>query len=401
MNVLIVGGGGREHALAWKIAQSSHAPRLFCAPGNAGIAELAECVAPANLAQFAVENRIDLTIVGPEAPLCAGIADEFHARGLRIFGPVREAARLEGSKAFAKEFMLRHGIPSAAAKIFDDPQTAREFVRKRGAPIVIKADGLAAGKGVVVAQTAAEADQAIVNAQHFGNRVVIEEVLEGEEASVMGFVDGKSFKLLPAAHDYKRIGDGDTGPNTGGMGAHSPVEREVDASEIFDRVATGMKNYRGVLYAGLMMTRDGLKVLEFNCRFGDPETQVIVPRMDFDLIDALLATVEGRLGELKLRWERDAAVCVVMAARGYPAEVERGRVIEGLKTVDELANITVFHGATKRDAAGRLLTDGGRVFGITALGSSVGSARQSAYEAVGRIHFDGVQYRRDIAARAS
>lgn len=399
MRILVIGGGGREHVLCWKLAQSQRVTKLFCAPGNAGIAELAECVAPADLVQFAAENKIDFTVVGPESALCAGIVDEFQARGLRIFGPTRDAARLEGSKAFCKQFLLQHKIPTAAAGIFDDPVAAREYIRKHGAPIVVKADGLAAGKGVVVAQTVAEAEQAIVDLQRFGNRLVIEEVLQGEEVSVMALVDGKTFKLLPTAQDHKRVGDGDTGPNTGGMGAYSPA-MNVDASEIFERTLAGMKDYRGVLYAGLMITGDGPKVLEFNCRFGDPETQVVVPRMDFDLLDALEATAAGRLDSVRLAWKREAAVCVVMAAGGYPGEFPRGQRITGLQAAAELAKVAVFHAGTKRDPDGEIVTDGGRVLGVTALTEEIEAAAREAYRAVGLIRFDGAHYRRDIAARA-
>jgi phosphoribosylamine--glycine ligase len=411
MKILIIGGGGREHALAWKIAQSRYAPQILCSPGNAGIAELAECVTPGNLAQFAAENGIDLTVVGPEGPLCAGIADEFHARGLRIFGPVKRAAQLEASKVFAKDFMARHSIPTAAGESFDNAAAARKFIRKRGVPVVVKADGLAGGKGVVVAGTVEEAECAVADTMErrvFGDagaRVVVEECLAGQELSVMALVDGESYRSLGAVRDYKRAFDAGRGPNTGGMGAYSPALLEADTTEIFTRTLAGLRaegiDYRGVLYAGLMSTRDGPKVLEFNCRFGDPETQVLVQRMDFDLIDAALATIEGQLSELELRWKPNAAVCVVMAAPGYPGAVERGRVIEGLKVASELANVTVFHAGTKHDAAGRIVTDGGRVLGVTACGEDLASARQCAYEAVGRIHFDGAQYRRDIAARAS
>jgi len=400
MNILVIGGGGREHALCWKLAQSRRVTKLFCAPGNAGIAELAECIAPADLVRFAGDNRIDFTVVGPEAPLCAGIVDEFQAKGLRIFGPTRDTARLEGSKAFAKQFLLKHNIPTAAAGVFDNPADARDYVRKRGAPIVVKADGLAAGKGVVVAQTVDEAERAIADVWRFGNRVVIEECLTGEEASVMALVDGKSFRLLPVAQDHKRVGDDDTGPNTGGMGAYSPVGLDVDAAEIFERTLAGMPGYRGVLYAGLMLTDDGPKVLEFNCRFGDPETQVVVPRMDFDLLDALEATADGRLGSVQLQWKRDAAVCVVMTAGGYPGEVQRGDRIAGLQAATKLANVAVFHAGTKRDAAGEIVTDGGRVLGVTALGENIEAAARQAYRAVELIRFDGAHYRRDIASRA-
>jgi phosphoribosylamine--glycine ligase len=396
MNILVIGGGGREHALVWKLSQSA---TVYCAPGNPGIAELAECVNPGDLAQFAAEKKIDLTVVGPEAPLCAGIADEFRAKGLRIFGPTRDGARLEGSKAFCKQFFLKQGIPTAAAGIFDKPQAARDYVRKHGAPIVVKADGLAAGKGVVVAHTVAEAEQAIVDLQRFGSRLVIEEALRGEEVSVLAFVDGKTFKVMPTAQDHKRVGEGDTGPNTGGMGAYSPA-MNVDATEIFERTVAGLKDYRGVLYAGLMLTEDGLKVLEFNCRFGDPETQAIVPRMDFDLVEACIATADGRLDEVELKWKREAAVCVVMAAGGYPGSFERGKLIEGLKEAAQLANVAVFHAGTKRAPDGRIVTDGGRVLGVTGLGETIEAAARRAYEGVAQIRFDGAQVRRDIAARA-
>jgi phosphoribosylamine--glycine ligase len=395
MKVLVIGGGGREHALVWKLAQTA---KVYCTPGNPGIAELAECVAPTDLVSFAVEKKIDLTVVGPEAPLCAGIADEFRAKGLRIFGPGRHAAQLEGSKAFCKQFLLQQNIPTARAGIFDDAQSARDYVRKHGAPIVVKADGLAAGKGVVVAQTVAEAEQAISDVQRFGNRIVIEEALQGEEVSVLAFVDGRNFKLMPTAQDHKRIGEGDTGPNTGGMGAYSPAVN-VNASEIFERTVAGIENYRGVLYAGLMLTADGPKVLEFNCRFGDPETQAIVPRMDFDLAEACAQTAHGAL-TMDLKWKREAAVCVVMAAGGYPGNIERGKPIEGLKEAAQLANVTVFHAGTKRVPDGRIVTDGGRVLGVTGLGDTITAAAQRAYEGVSRIRFDGAQVRRDIAARA-
>jgi phosphoribosylamine--glycine ligase len=404
MKIFVIGGGGREHALVWKISQSRRVTQIFCAPGNAGIADLAECGAPADLVEFAIEKQIDFTVVGPEAPLCGGIVDAFQAKGLKIFGPSRQAAQLEGSKAFCKRFLLQHGIPTAAAGMFDDPVAARDYVRKRGAPIVVKADGLAAGKGVVVAETVAEAERAILDVWRFGNRVVIEECLRGEEVSVMALVDGTRFRLLPAAQDYKRVGDGDTGPNTGGMGAYSPVKFAVDAAGIFQRTLAGLKaegiEYRGLLYAGLMLTAAGPKVLEFNCRFGDPETQVVVPRLDSDLLDALLAASDGRLDGVELKWKAEAAVCVVMASRGYPGNYERGKAIAGLKEASSLANVCVFHAGTKRSASGEIVTDGGRVLGVTALGAGVAEARRRAYEAIGRIRFDGAQYRRDIADRA-
>jgi phosphoribosylamine--glycine ligase len=391
VRILVIGGGGREHALVWKLAQAGH--NVFCSPGNPGIAEVATCV-PAVDESF----DADLTVVGPEAPLCAGIADRFRAKGKKIFGPGREGARLEGSKAFCKQFLLQHNIPTARAGIFDDPVAARDYVRKQGAPIVVKADGLAAGKGVVVAKTVAEAEQAIVDLQKFGRTLVIEEALVGREVSVLAFVDGKRFRVMPSAQDHKRVGDGDTGSNTGGMGAFSPAT-EVDAAEIFERTVAGIGDYRGVLYAGLMLTADGPKVLEFNCRFGDPETQVIVPRMDFDLAEACAQTADGAL-TMELKWKREAAVCVVMASGGYPGEFERGQPIAGLQQAGKLANVAVFHAGTKRLPDGRIATDGGRVLGVTGWGENVAAAARRAYEAVGRIRFDGAQYRRDIASHA-
>jgi phosphoribosylamine--glycine ligase len=420
MNVLVIGGGGREHALAWKLAQSQQVTKVFCAPGNAGIAQIAECksIAPTDsekLVAFAAERHIDLTLVGPEVALCAGIADSFRARGLPIFGPTRQAAQLEGSKVFSKRFLLKHGISTAAAEIFGDARRARRFIRERGAPVVIKADGLAAGKGVIVAQTVEEAEQAVIDImeKHIfggaGANVVIEECLHGEEVSVMAFVDGKTVKLLASAQDHKRALDDDHGANTGGMGAYSPTS-DVDIEtggaihEIFRRTLGGLQTegveYRGVLYAGLMMSDTGPKVLEFNCRFGDPEAQVVIPRMDFDLVEAALAVINGKLDKFELHWKPQVALCVVMAAGGYPGPYERGRVIEGLKEASELANVIVFHAGTKRTADGQTVTDGGRVLGVTALGDDVEDAVRGAYDAVKRIRFDGAHYRRDIAARA-
>ena len=414
MKILVIGGGGREHALIWKLAQSRHVTKLFCAPGNPGISELAECVPlevteVAKLAAFATEKGIDLTVVGPEAALCAGIADAFQAKNLRVFGPTQSAARLEGSKVFSKQFLLKHNVPTAAAGIFDNPADARAYVRKHGAPIVVKADGLAAGKGVIVAQTVAEADQAIADIMEkravgdAGRQVVIEECLTGEEVSVMALVSGGAVKILAPAQDHKRVGDGDTGLNTGGMGAYSPVGLPVDATEIFARTLAGLKadgiDYRGVLYAGLMLTPTGVKVLEFNCRFGDPETQAVVPRMDFDLVEACLATADGTLEKFELKWKPGAAVCVVLTAGGYPGHYERGQVITGLPAASKLANVTVFHAGTQFQN-GQIVTAGGRVLGVTGIGGDIADAMRRAYDGVKWIQFAGVHYRRDIAARA-
>ena len=415
MKILVIGGGGREHALVWKLAQSRHATKLFCAPGNPGIAELAECVPLAvtdiaQLAAFAADQQIDLTIVGPEVPLCAGITDAFQAKKLRVFGPTQQAAQLEGSKVFSKQFLLKHNVPTAAAGIFDNPADARAYVRQHGTPIVVKADGLAAGKGVIVAQSVAEAEQAITDIMEkrafgeAGRFVVIEECLTGEEVSVMALVSGKVVKILAPAQDHKRVGDGDAGPNTGGMGAYSPVGLPVDATEIFDQTLAGLAadgiDYRGVLYAGLMLTPTGPKVLEFNCRFGDPETQVVVPRMDFDLVEACVATADGTLDKFELQWKPGAAVCVVLTAGGYPGQYDRGQVIAGLPAASKLANVTVFHAGTSRGSDGQLVTDGGRVLGVTGVGGDIADATRRAYDGVKWIQFAGAHYRRDIAARA-
>ncbi len=396
MKILVIGGGGREHALIWKLAQSRHVTKLFCAPGNPGIAELAECVPLdvtdiAQLAAFAVKQKIDLTVVGPEGPLCAGIADAFQAQQLRVFGPSKLAAQLEGSKVFSKQFLLNHNVPTAAAGIFDNPADARAYIRQHGAPIVVKADGLAAGKGVIVAQSIAEAEQAIVDIMEkrafgdAGRQVVIEECLTGEEVSVMALVSGGAVKILAPAQDHKRVGDNDAGPNTGGMGAYSPVGLPVDATEIFARTLAGLKadgiDYRGVLYAGLMLTPAGPKVLEFNCRFGDPETQAVVPRMDFDLVEACLATADGTLDKFEMQWKPGAAVCVVMTAGGYPGNYERGHVITGLPAAGKLANVTVFHAGTQFQN-GQIVTAGGRVLGVTGVGGDIADATRRAYDGV-------------------
>jgi phosphoribosylamine--glycine ligase len=420
MRILVIGGGGREHALVWKIAQGKRVTKIFCAPGNPGIAELAECVPLAvtdfdKLAVFASEKQIDLTIVGPEVPLCAGIVDIFHAKGLRIFGPNKRAAQLEGSKVFSKTLLLKHDVPTAAAAVFDKASTARAYLRKIGAPVVVKADGLAAGKGVIVAKSIAEAENAvgeIMEQKVFGaagTRVIIEECLNGEELSVMALVDGKTFRILASAQDHKRVFDGDLGPNTGGMGAYSPTpslndELNEQVAEVFQKTLAGLRaekiDYHGVLYAGLMITESGPQVLEFNCRFGDPETQAVLSRMDFDLVDATLATIDGTLDRFPLKWTADAAVCVVMAAGGYPGCYERGKLIEGLKEAAQLDKVCVFHAGTKGDANGGIVTDGGRVLGVTATGPSIEQAARRTYEAIERIHFDGAHFRHDIAARA-
>ena len=421
MKVMVIGSGGREHALVWKLAQSQRVTKLFCAPGNAGIADLAECVPIAatdipSLAAFVAGEKIDLTVVGPEAPLCAGIVDIFQTCRLRIFGPNQRAARLEGSKVFTKQILLKYDVPTATAAIFNDADAARVHLRKVGAPIVVKADGLAAGKGGIVASSVEEAEQAVAEIMEekvfgvAGGQVVIEECLRGEELSVMALVDGQSFCALSSAQDHKRALDGDRGPNTGGMGAYSPtpvLDRKLDAqvADIFQRTLAGLQaegiEYRGVLYAGLMITERGPQVLEFNCRFGDPETQVVLPRLESDLVDAVEATIDGSLDRSKLAWRSDAAVCVVMAAGGYPGPYERGQPIAGLKQATVSDKVCVFHAGTRRSEDGRTVTDGGRVLGVTGLGNTIENAARRAYEAVEQIHFDGAHFRRDIAARAT
>ncbi len=429
MNVLVIGGGGREHALAWKLAQSAKAQQVFVAPGNGGTAannrltNLA-ITDPAALADFAQANKVALTVVGPEAPLSAGVVDVFRARGLRIFGPTQAAAQLESSKAFAKDFMARHGIPTAHYATFTDPVAAHAHIDQVGAPIVIKADGLAAGKGVVVAMTLAEAHAAVdfmlvdgtLGVVHNAGadglavpRVVIEEFLVGEEASFIVLVDGKNVLALASSQDHKRLGDGDTGPNTGGMGAYSPapvVTPNVHAKAMQDIIlptVAGMAKdgipFTGFLYAGLMIDAQGRpKTLEFNTRLGDPETQPILMRLKSDLLDVLLHATDGTLHKVQLDWDRRFALGVVLAAAGYPAKPRQGDAISGLPV--DTDDAVVFHAGTVLDHAGTLRVTGGRVLCVTALGDSAKLAQQKAYKHLGGIHIDGVQYRRDIGHRA-
>lgn len=420
MKILVVGGGGREHALVWKLRQSSRADTIYCAPGNAGIDELAEPVAivPSDigaLVAFARSKEIDLIVPGPELPLTLGIVDELEGAGMRCFGPSRAAAQLEGSKAFTKQLLQECEIPTGAYEAFTDLEQARRYVREVGAPIVVKADGLAAGKGVILCETVAEAEDAIeriMASREFGEAgatVVIEEFLEGEEASFMAITDGETVMPLASSQDHKRALDGDLGPNTGGMGAYSPApivtrgmhERIMD--EVMRPIVAGLARrrivYRGVLYAGLMIDGGVPKVLEFNVRFGDPECQAILARYRGDLLEAMVATVDGRLAEVEPEWDERPAVCVVMAAEGYPGKYEKGRVIEGLEALADWSNGMVFHAGTAR-ADGRVVTTGGRVLGVTALGDDIAGAVAEAYSAVEKIHWSGVQYRRDIAHRA-
>ena len=420
MNVLLIGSGGREHALAWAIAASPLLTKLWCAPGNGGIAEVAECVMldPADHAavvRFCREQRIDLVVVGPEAPLVAGLADDLAAGGIRHFGPSKAASRLEGSKGFTKDLCREHGIPTAAYERFSDAARAKSYVASRNRlPIVVKADGLAAGKGVVVAATRAEADDAIdaCFAGAFGAagaEVVVEEFLAGEEASFFVLSDGRNVLPLATAQDHKRVGDGDTGPNTGGMGAYSPapvmtpamVERalaEIVRPTIAAMAARGTP-FKGVLFAGLMIGPEGPKLIEYNVRFGDPETQVLMLRLRSDLLTALLATADGALSAFDLRWHDDPALTVVMAARGYPGDYGRGDEIRGLDRAAAMPGVEIFHAGTLRDG-GRILANGGRVLNVTARGSTVAEAQARAYAAVDAIDWPGGFCRRDIGRRA-
>jgi phosphoribosylamine---glycine ligase len=418
--ILVIGSGGREHALAWKLAGDSDRPELFCAPGNAGTAALGTNVDISaadisSLLAWAKANRPDLTVVGPEAPLCDGLADRLQAEGLRVFGPTQAGARLEGSKLFAKDVMTAAGVPTAKFGRFTNAAAAKAYIRQEGAPIVVKADGLAAGKGVTVAATLEQAEAAVDEALvqkafgEAGSSVLIEECLQGEEASILGLVDGERVVLLASSQDHKRVFDRDEGPNTGGMGAYSPapVVKEsmwpVIREQVFERTLRELRKrgiaYKGILYAGLMMTAAGPKVLEFNCRFGDPETQAILPRWDGDLAPALEACISGTLNESLVRWKADPCVCIVMAAGGYPGPYEKGKPVDGLREAGALPGVAVFHAGTKLDA-GRVITTGGRVLGVTALGKDLKTAVARAYEATGMIRFERAHFRKDIAARA-
>ncbi len=419
MNILLLGGGGREHALAWKMAASPLTDRLFCAPGNAGIAREAQCVAldiadHAAVTAFCRSNRIDLVVVGPEAPLCAGLVDDLEAAGIKTFGPSRAAARLEGSKGFAKDLCRVNGIPTAGFERFRVADAAKAHVRSRGMPVVVKADGLAAGKGVVVAGTLAEAEAAIDlmlggGLGVAGAEIVIEEFLDGEEASFFALCDGDAAIALATAQDHKRAGDGDKGPNTGGMGAYSPapvIDGAMSARVMRDIVLPTLRAmkamgapYKGVLYAGLMITAAGPKLIEYNVRFGDPECQVLMLRLKSDLVPALIAARGGMLKSFDLRWDPRAALTVVMAAKGYPGAYARGSVIEGLEAAASVEGVEIFHAGTRADD-GRILADGGRVLNVCALGDDVREARARAYEAISRIRWPQGFYRRDIGWRA-
>ncbi|GIO98259.1 phosphoribosylamine--glycine ligase [Paenibacillus lautus] len=420
MDILVIGGGGREHAIVWALAKSPKADKIYCAPGNAGIGQLAECVPIAvsefdKLAAFAVEKQVGLIVVGPDDPLADGIVDAFDATGIPVFGPRKNAAEIEGSKTFMKDLLHKYGIPTAAYAKFDNYEEALAYLREQGAPIVVKADGLAAGKGVTVARTIEEAEQAlsdIMQSKVFGDagsRVVIEEFLEGQEMSILAFVDGETVKPMSAAQDHKPAYDGDQGPNTGGMGTYSPLPHiqptiiEEAIETIIKPTAKAMvaegRPFRGVLFAGLMITPDGKpKTIEFNARFGDPETQVVLPRLKTDLLDVFLAAVNGNLADLKLEWSDEAAVCVILASKGYPASYPKGIAINGLD--NEQDGTIVFHAGTSRDADGTWRTNGGRVLGVVGLGADIASARAKAYERAEAIAFEGKQNRTDIALKA-
>ena len=416
MKILIVGSGGREHAIAWKVAQSPKVDKIYCAPGNAGISEYAECVDIGamefdKLVAFAKEKQIDLTVVGMDDPLVGGIVDAFEAEGLRVFGPRKNAAILEGSKAFSKDLMKKYDIPTAAYENFDDPQKALEYLETADMPIVLKADGLALGKGVLICNTLEEARegvQSIMMDKKFGtagNKMVIEEFMTGREVSVLSFVDGKNIRIMTSSQDHKRAMDGDQGLNTGGMGTFSPSPFYTDEVDEFckkyiyqktvDAMAAEGREFKGVIFFGLMLTPKGPKVLEYNARFGDPETQVVLPRMKNDIVDVFEACVDGTLDQIDLEFEDNAAVCVVLVSDGYPVKYEKGFPIHGLEHFKDCKDKFVFHAGSKLKD-GQIVTNGGRVLGVTALGSTLKEARANAYKAVELVDFDNKYYRHDI-----
>jgi phosphoribosylamine---glycine ligase len=418
MNVLVIGGGGREHALAWKLRQSPRVKQVFISPGNAGTAQVGRNVEAKlseldQLLDFAQRGSIDLTVVGPDDVLAAGIVDLFENAGLRIFGPCQEAAQLETSKSFAKRFMVRHGIPTARFGEFEASQDAKVALGEFGFPLAVKADGLALGKGVLIAHDRSEAEAAIddmIERRRFGDagrKIVIEEFLSGAECSVHALVDGRSYLLFPTAQDHKQLYDGNQGPNTGGMGTFSPSHR-LDATllqeireKILDPFMRGIQKdhlrFRGLIFPGLMLTKDGPRVLEFNCRFGDPETQVILPRLKSDLVDLFEATITGQLETVTAEWDTRSAVCVVLASGGYPGSYKTGKTIVGLEHADQMDDVIVFHAGT-RLRENRILTSGGRVLGVTALGDTLLAAKRRAYDAVAKIEFDGSYFRHDIGS---
>lgn len=415
MKILLIGSGGREHALAWKLAQSPLAEKIYAAPGNPGIAELAECVknisTNAEIVRFAQEKNIDLVVVGPEAPLVAGLVDDLSSAGIKAFGPSKAAAQLEGSKIFAKNLMKKYGIPTAKFETFDNLDAAKSYIRSQGAPIVIKADGLAAGKGVIVAETLDDALSAVDEMKNFGaagDKIVVEEFMAGEEASILAFTDGETIIPMIAAQDHKRLNDGDAGVNTGGMGAYAPAPvvtekvAELAAEKILKPVIAALKAegivYRGCLYAGLMIVAGEPKVVEFNARFGDPETQVVLPLLESDLVELMDACATGTLAGKEISWRDGAAVCVVLASGGYPKAYKKNLPISGLAEAKKLGAL-IFHAGTA-EAGGQIVTSGGRVLGVTALDKNIRAAVDKVYRCVDAINFENVHYRRDIAARA-
>jgi len=424
MKILVIGSGGREHALVWKLSQSEHTKKIFCTPGNGGISQLAECIPFAaddipELVEFARKEKIDFTIVGPEGALSLGIVDEFNKYGLKIFGPDKEAAQLEASKVFSKNIMAKYQVPTAAFEIFDNPEEAKKYIEKIGAPCVVKADGLAAGKGVVVAQTVDEAKQAVFSMMQerifgeAGNKVIVEECLQGQEASILVFTDSREVIPLVSSQDHKRVFDNDLGPNTGGMGAYSPapvvtrpIFQEILEKIIYRTIDGLLKEgitYKGVLYAGVMLTKDGPKALEFNVRFGDPETQAILPRLKSDLLEVMMAVSNQTLSKViksgGLKWDNRACACVVCASGGYPGEYQKGQEISGLEESAKIKDTIVFHAGTII-SEGKCLTAGGRVLGVTGLGRTIKDAVNKAYNAVDKIKFAGMHFRRDIGAKA-
>jgi phosphoribosylamine---glycine ligase len=424
-NILVIGKGGREHALAWRLKQSTRAGKVFCAPGNAGTARdgitnvRIDHSETDKLQRFCAKEQIGLVVIGPEDPLAAGLADFLRAKGMKVFGPSKEAARIESSKVFAKELMRHADVPTAEFSVFGHPKWARDYIETRDYPVVVKADGLAAGKGVVVCRTGEEAIRAverIMTREEFGARagkqIVVEKRLEGEEVSVLALVSGRTFLPLPACQDHKAVGDGDTGPNTGGMGAYCPAPvatpslmKELESGVFFPTIHAmkrGRFPFQGTLFAGIILTNQGSRVLEFNCRFGDPETQVLLMRLKTDLLDLLEAVADERLQEFedRIEWDPRPSVCVVLCSGGYPGKYDTGKIISGLADAEKLPDVKVFHAGTKLDEQNRVLTDGGRVLGVTALGNTLAEAKARAYEAVKLISFSGMHYRTDIADKA-
>jgi phosphoribosylamine--glycine ligase len=420
MKVLVIGSGGREHALVWKIIQSPKVSQVYCAPSNAGISKLAQCInidadSIEKLVDFAQKEKIDLTVVGPELPLSKGIVNEFNKKGLRIFGPSKKATEIESSKVFSKYLMKKYNIPTANYEVFRNSEKAFNYIKQQTFPLVIKADGLAAGKGVFIIKNlvqARDALDALMEEKKFGEagrQVVIEEFLEGEEISILAFCDGKTVIPMVSSQDHKRIFDNDQGPNTGGMGAYSPVPFYPDElekrvlEEILKPTIKGLQSegreYKGVLYAGLILTEEGPKVLEFNARFGDPETQVVLPRLKTDLIDILNAVIEGSLHKINIEWKNNSAVCVVVASGGYPGKYQKGKIISGLERLGKMEDVIAFHAGTEFQD-GKIVTSGGRVLGITAWDETISKAKEKAYEGVEEIYFEDMYYRKDIATKA-